>query len=52
MSAIARSALKRFVRATGTAGSGPVAAASGALSFPIRGKPWTATTTRAAPSAS
>src|SRR3954454_11002775 len=51
-SAIARSALKRFVRATGTAGSGPAAAASLPLSLPISGKPLTASRTRPAPSAS
>src|SRR4051795_3156917 len=55
ISAIARSASKRFVRAAGTAGSGPLAAASELLPPPpppISGKPFTASTTRPAPSAS
>src|SRR4051794_15764678 len=56
ISAIARPASKRFVRAAGTAGSSPLATASELLlpppPPPISGKPLTASTTRPAPSAS
>src|SRR3954449_10372255 len=54
ISPIARSASKRFVRAAGTAGRGPLAAASEGAPPPppISGKPFTASTTRPAPSPS
>src|SRR3954454_23137263 len=55
ISAIARSASKRLVRAAGTGGRGPRPAASEAAPPPlppISGKPLTASTTRPAPSAS
>src|SRR3954447_26916144 len=54
ITAIARSATKRFVRAGGTGGGGPLAAQSEGAPPPppISGKPFTASTTRPAPSAS